>query len=457
MNATLGMIRITGHALAALLSYLGAWREVTVPTVLVLAAAQVVGPLGLLAGLVVLIVALVFLADHGRGLSLDALMRNAGDALERCRRRHLALRVRRRWPALCRELGWDTAEGRTPTTSTGRPDETRRQRPRQPALRHVEALAGTLRVCWRPRGDVSPGKWQEHAEGLGRQLGAHSVRVAELPGEPGTLAATFGMTPLPVRDAVAGPVGEQAQAPPLGPERQVVHQVEAPALRLELGQRAGGGIAAWVPAEVNGLLITGSTGGGKGGAVRCLVSQVLERGAVVHLLDGKGTGEYRWIGDAGGFVYRDVHSMLAALQSLGDELRNRCDDLHALGAASVLELPPRLRPGPILVVMDEAGDVLTLRKTTEERNTDAIRGQLGVLLTQLAQQGRAALIHVAVSLQRADVQALGPSGGALRSNLVARLVVGTTDADGLDAGLGTGHRDLLVHSPAPRVAPWPSR
>lgn len=446
-HGTLGAARVASRALGALSAYLLAWRAFSLPGLVLVAWWVWIHPAFGLGAWLLLVIALVAvvgaLADHGKGFSVDALVRNISDACERTRRRHATTRTRRRWSELCRELGWDTADGRTPTSSTGRPDESRRQKPRQPALRHVEHLGDTLRIAWRPRGDVNPKQWREHAEALRRQLHGHSVRVAEDPREPGTLVATIGLRPLPAHDAAPGPVDGQTPAPTISRESSAVQQ--APTLAVELGQRAGGGIATWRPAEVNGLLVVGATGGGKGGCLRYIAHQVLDQGAVLHVIDPKGTGEYGWVTDRGGHLHRTLERQVDALRVLAMELRGRCDDLAALGAASVSDLPPRLRPQPIVVVVDEAADLFTLRRVPVEKATDELRSEAGSLATVLAQQGRAVGIHPVVALQRPDVSALGPAGGALRAQLVARVVTGTLDEDGCDQALGNGHRELLVN------------
>ncbi len=447
MSTVLGLARVGGRALGGALAYLVAWRAFSVPALAAVFVLVFSGPLfGLPGWLLVAVLGLVAVlahADHGRGFSLDALVHNVGESMERTRRRHAATRLRRRWPAACRELGWDTAEGDPPPSSTGRSRESRRQRPRSPGLRHVEHLGDTLRIAWRPRGDTNPKQWREHAEALRRHLGGHSVRFAEDPREPGTILATIGLRALPVHDNAPGPVDGQAAAPTLASEPLAVHQ--APTLAVELGQRAGGGVAVWRPSEVNGLLVVGATGGGKGGCLRYLASQCLAAGAVVHVIDPKGTGEHAWVTDHGGHLHRGLERQVEVLRVLADELRARCADLAALGAEKIGDLPPRLRPQPVVCVVDEAADLLTLRRVGTEKAADELRAEAGSLLTLLAQQGRAAWIHPVVALQRPDVQALGPAGGALRAQLVARVVAGSIDDDGCDQALGVGHREQLVH------------
>ncbi|MFN8123535.1 MAG: hypothetical protein U0237_13990 [Thermoleophilia bacterium] len=397
------------------------------------------------------VVGFMSVASTDSGYSLDAVVHRVDAAMERTARRHHATRLRRRWPETCRQLGWLPAEEKTPNGQTGR---LRSTRPRPPALRHVEREGDVVRVAWRPRGDVSPKEWQAHAEALRREFRGHSVRFAEDPGEPGVIVATIGLTALPVHDDAPRPGDGQTPANPQEPGLSAIPQATAdehagPHLSVELGARAGGGVARWVPGEVNGLLVTGSTGGGKGGCLRYIAHQVLDQGAVLHVLDPKGDRRTRL-----GHRLRRAPAPRPGAPSGGTrvlsmELRARCDDLAALGAEKVGDLPQRLRPRPIVVMLDEAADALTLRRVATEKQNDDLRAEAGAILTTLAQQGRAAWVHPVVALQRPDVAALGPAGGALRAQLVARVVTGTIDGDGLDAALGDGHRELLPHPDRP--------
>jgi hypothetical protein len=454
IHTAFGAARITGRGVAALTAYMVAWRAFTIPLAAFALWLYVIvpawGPAGWLLLAAAAAIGFASMMDHGSGFSLDALVHHVDAAMERTRRRHHATRLRRRWPEVTRQLGWDAADGKPPTTNNGRPIEGRRMKPRSPALRHVEHLGATVRVAWRPRGNVSPKAWGEHAEALRREFRGHSVRFAEDPAEPGTVVATIGMTPLPIHDNAPRPGDGQTPATQHEPGASAIPQATTNAedgthLAIELGARAGGGVARWVPGEVNGVLITGSTGGGKGGALRYITHQALDQGAVTHVLDPKGTGEHAWVTDFGGHLHRGLERQVELLRVVAHELRSRCDDLAALGAEKVGDLPARLRPQPIVVVVDEAADLLTLRRVTAEKVTDELRSEAGALLTLIAQQGRAAGIHPVIALQRADVQALGPAGGSLRAQLVARIVTGSIDEDGLDQALGTGHRELLTH------------
>jgi hypothetical protein len=400
------------------ISYARAVAPIAVPTVygplVVLAIAGYgygVG-WGILAALAALALGLGSLADGGggRGLSLETLQANLTASAEESRRRAGAVRVRRRWALTCQSLGWETA------TPTG---------PMRPALRHVEALGDRLRVAFRPRGNTDPQTWPAEVDRLRRELGMHSAHHAEHPREPGTVVATFGRVPLPDR-VDAAPAGAGADA------------------RITLGPKAGGGTARWVLAETPGLLLTGSTGGGKGGTIRVILRDLLESGVRVRVIDPKATGEYRWADEAGAKVARGLEESLASLRFIAQEIRDRCALLYAHGVDRVAALPVELRPALGVVVVDEAADLLMLRRVPTERAADDLRAEAGALLSIVASQGRAAGIHVAVAIQRADASLLGPAGGFLRDNLAGRIGLGRLSVEGLDMMFGPGHRDLVV-------------
>lgn len=417
--------------------YLVAWRAFLAPLVAAYAVGRVVqGAVGvpwpLVAVLVVAAVVSAAASDGGR-FTLQTLAARTFEAMQRSRRRTAAWSLRMRWRQTCHELGWTGATDTKPG---------RGGRQSAPALRLVEHLGDVVRLAWRPRGDVRPREWPRQVEALRRHLGAYSASWREDPGDPGTLVGSFGLVPLPVVDADTGTVGGQAEAPQIGRRPSAVHQVDPspdhgePGLRVELGQRAGGGVAAWVPAEVPHLLLVGSTGGGKGSALRYIAHQLLGEGVDLVVLDPKGTGEHRWVEVHGARVARDLPGMVEALTGAEGEMRARCADLLALGATTVRDLPPRLRPRPLVVMCDEAADLLTLRKTTGEKTADDLRQTAGTLLATLGMQGRAAAVHVVVALQRPEVAALGPAGGALRAQLAGRIVTGALDPAGLTMVFG---------------------
>ena len=368
---------------------------------------------GIVAALGVFVFCMAALSDAGggRGLSLETLQLNMTAAAEESRRRIGAVRVRRRWPVTCQSLGWEISGPAGPM---------------RPALRHVEAMGDRIRVAFRPRGNVDPDEWPQEVDRLRRELGMFSAHHLEHPREPATIVATFGRAPLPDR------VDAAPSAPGSGLD-----------VRIALGPKAGGGTAAWVLAETPGLLISGSTGGGKGGTIRVIVRDLLEAGVSVRVIDPKATGEYRWAEEGGATVIRGLEQAVEDLRWIVGEIRRRCDLTYLYGVDKIADLPEDVRPALGVLVVDEAAALLMLRRVSVEREADERRSEAGSLLSIIASQGRAAGIHPVVAIQRADAQLLGPAGGFLRDNLAGRIGLGLR-AEGIDMMFGSGYRDLVT-------------
>lgn len=398
---------------------------VCVPVGGYLIALEWLDPVRALAGaLAALIGVCLMLADEGKGgPSMDRLDETMTSLWQQARREVAAVRVRQGWDETCTALGWETAAA-DPRVRGG--DAVRLIR--RPALRRVQHLGDRLRIAFRPRADQAPKDWPALVDGLRRHLGMHSADFREHPTEPGTIVATFGPEPLPEVHVVTQRPGRQSRD----------------ALRVVLGPKAGGGDAAWVPAESPHLLLAGGTGGGKGGALRVILRELVGAGVSVSVCDPKGTGEYRWAAEAGASVVHDLEGIVRVLREARIEVALRCAVLYDHGLEKMADAPPAHRKAPMVVVLDEAADVLMLRKVPTERAADELRSEAGALAAMVASQGRAASVHLVVAIQRADIQLLGPVGGFLRDNLSGRIGLGRLTVEGLDMLFGPGHRDAIA-------------
>ena len=287
-------------------------------------------------------------------------------------------------------------------------------------------------VSWRPTPDRDPKRFASDAEALRRAVGGCSVSFGEP--VPGVLIARVGLRPLPTRDVVNATAETEAEPLDLGWIEPVASAPVGGPARFIIGRRAGGGVCEWVPSETPHLLAGGSTGSGKGGACRLILSQALAHGWRVFAIDLKQSGEHRWLADHG---VRVAHTPAEAVEVLTDvavEMGLRQGRLWDRGADKLADLGEGDRP--ILLLVDEAQDLLVPTRVNDDE--DALRRQAGDLLGRVAAKGRSAAVHLLVALQRPDVAALGPSGGALRGNLKGRLAIGTLDADGLQMMFGAG-------------------
>jgi DNA segregation ATPase FtsK/SpoIIIE-like protein len=165
---------------------------------------------------------------------------------------------------------------------------------------------------------------------------------------------------------------------------------------------------------------------------------------VLRIVDPKASGDYRWAVERGVPVAHDLEDQIEVLRRAAAEVRTRCRVLWEHGLDRVGLLPPSVRPHPVLVVVDEAADLLLLRRVPAERGADELRSEAGSLVSVIASQGRAAGVHLVVAIQRPDIALLGPAGGFLRDNLTGRVALGRLSVEGMDMLFGSGHRDRVV-------------
>jgi hypothetical protein len=167
------------------------------------------------------------------------------------------------------------------------------------------------------------------------------------------------------------------------------------------------------------------------------------------VLDPKEAGEYAWLEALEVPVITALPDQVEALEHLVRVRRDRQTLVRAHGVDSWHDLPDneRLAFGPVLLVVDEAADLLatTKGKSGEDRLRAALQHKSGELIAELARKGRSAAIHLLVAIQRPETAQLGDQGGALRNNLTARLALGSLDADGLRM-LGVSFTDPVALS-----------
>jgi hypothetical protein len=170
------------------------------------------------------------------------------------------------------------------------------------------------------------------------------------------------------------------------------------------------------------------------------------------VLDPKGTGENRCAHEAGIPVVHDLEAQVELLRRIAQELLQRCRVTWDHGLDRVGALPEGLRPAPVPLVLDEAPDVLLLRRVPAEKEADEFRSEAASLTSEIAAKGRAAAVHLVLSVQRPTVDVLGQFGGFLRANLAGRVLLGRANPESLEAMFGPGRGDL-----APQLTGIPGR
>ncbi|MGH2843007.1 MAG: FtsK/SpoIIIE domain-containing protein [Solirubrobacteraceae bacterium] len=319
-------------------------------------------------------------------------------AWRRCHARSQALSTQYNWPGLCEQLGWSR---RLP--SGGRI---------VPALIDWVEDNHQVRVRLQPLAEHTQQAWDQMADAIRRLVGGESVQWRET---RGVLTVTVSRHALPT--SLAWTAGQC--------DRQ----------HLVIGALRDGAPLALDVARSPHVLLAGATGAGKGGAIRCALAGALQAGWQPIVLDPKESGEYEWARRLAVPILTSIGDQVLTLEVI-DALRERRQTvIRAHGADSWHEVPVIDRSGwrPILVVVDEAADLLTPVKGRSEqaRELAAVQQRAASLITQLARKGRSAGIHLIVAIQRPDITQLGDAGGVLRNNLTARLALGRLDSDGL--------------------------
>ncbi|MFI0739963.1 FtsK/SpoIIIE domain-containing protein [Streptomyces sp. NPDC021100] len=121
---------------------------------------------------------------------------------------------------------------------------------------------------------------------------------------------------------------------------------------------------------------------------------------------------------------------VSLLNVLVAEMEERFDLLAAHGAVDVWELPEKVRPVPIVVLVDEVAELfLTASKKDEER-----RDRLVTSLIRLAQMSRAIGIYLEICGQRFGSE-LGKGATMLRAQLSGRVVHRVNDKQTAEMGL----------------------
>lgn len=366
------------------------WREFSVPVLGVVVAFKTGHPGAASVAVALMVCAVVLL--------LIIRPRVAVRTFRRCRARSAVLSRQIAWPRVCRDLGW-----------------ARR-------LAHDAALIPHL-VSWkederqaivlvRPLPEQGARSWDQMADALRRLVCGATVQWREA---HGTLTVVVSKTGLPGRLGWGSGLSDSE--------------------RLVIGQRHGGSVLALDVRRTPHVLLAGATGSGKGGAIRSAMAGALEAGWQVIVIDPKESGEYRWVERLGVPVLSNIVEQVETLQAIDAVRQSRQTVIKTAGVDTWHQLPADARAGwgPVLVVIDEAADLLVAVKGRSEpqREYAAMQQDAARLIAQLAHKGRSAGVHVIVAIQRPDTAQLGDQGGALRNNLTARLALGTLDAEGI--------------------------
>ena len=199
--------------------------------------------------------------------------------------------------------------------------------------------------------------------------------------------------------------------------------------RLPLGVRPDGTAAVWDSALSPHLLIAGGTGAGKSIAISAVYSMALARGWQVVVGEAQKRGaDYVPARRRFGCLETTVECVAELVASVYAEMERRGALMVEHGVQKLAELPARVRPAPILLIVDEWQGLIreqriakgmpeALKSAAEADN--AHRGSILFWTGKILAEARSAEIHVLIATQEPSVDSLG--GSALRAQLTTRL------------------------------------
>lgn len=192
------------------------------------------------------------------------------------------------------------------------------------------------------------------------------------------------------------------------------------------------------------MLIAGATGGGKTILCRWIIYQLVNKNALVYLIDQKGYVDYRDLREDCRCLDSN-EKILDGLQSVVDEILRRMELCRLSGVSKISDynqLTGVERQPPIFVVVDEANCLLD--PTGKSKTDKDFISQIVQHLLTITRLGRAAHVHLICICQRSDV---GSIPGSLKANMEIRITSHCADKESSMTILGTGDAANLPKIP----------
>ncbi|MFJ9734628.1 FtsK/SpoIIIE domain-containing protein [Streptomyces sp. NPDC101171] len=290
--------------------------------------------------------------------------------------------------------------------------------PVPPKVRRVRGTSTGLRVTLRLPAGLEPADLMAASERLRHAWGVHSVTVAET--KPGYVE--LRMTGYDVLRQVRMPRGAR-------PEGLVV-----PVALREDGTAFVRDYRAMPMA-----LTLGANNSGKSVYQRNLIKGLARLPVALVGIDCKRGVEHS--------VYAARLSALATtpddsatlLDVLVAEMESRFDVLSLHGVSDMWDLPERLRPVPVVVLVDEVAELFLISSKKDEER----RERIVTALIRLAQMARAVGIYLEVCGQRFGSE-LGKGATMLRAQLTGRVVHRVNDKQTAEMGLADVAPDAVM-------------
>ncbi|MFJ9423792.1 FtsK/SpoIIIE domain-containing protein [Streptomyces sp. NPDC101249] len=187
-------------------------------------------------------------------------------------------------------------------------------------------------------------------------------------------------------------------------------------------------------------LIAGATRSGKSTLLARLVTQLAPQRVALVGIDCKGGMELGLFAGRLSALATCRREAVAVLSALVVDMQERMDACRTAGVRSIWELPDKLRPVPVVVLVDEIAELYLSDGTRESR---AEAEQCSTLLLRIAQLGAALGLHLVVAGQRVGSD-LGPGVTALRAQLGGRICHRVNDPGTAEMALGDLNKDAVA-------------
>ncbi|MET9645577.1 FtsK/SpoIIIE domain-containing protein [Streptomyces syringium] len=198
---------------------------------------------------------------------------------------------------------------------------------------------------------------------------------------------------------------------------------------------------AWVMnlRQVPHWLIVGATRSGKSALLARLVKELARQPVALVGVDCKGGMELGLFGRRFSALATTRPEAASTLGALVADMQERMRTCRDAGARSIWELPEKLRPVPVVVIVDELAE---LYLTDGTRAAKAEAEQCSTFLLRLAQLGGALGLHLVIAGQRVGSD-LGPGVTALRAQLGGRVCHRVHDSGTAEMALGDLNKDAV--------------
>ncbi|MCP9988081.1 plasmid transfer protein [Streptomyces sudanensis] len=290
--------------------------------------------------------------------------------------------------------------------------------PVPPKIRRVRGSATGMRVTLRLPAGLEPADVVAASERLRHAWGVHSVNVVET--KPGFVE--LRMTGYDVLRRVKMP-----RRLPSGP------------MRVPVALREDGTAFVRDYLKVPHALTLGANQSGKSMYQRNLVAGLARLPVALVGIDCKRGVEQRGYAPRLSALAVTPEEASGLLDALVGEMEARFDLLSEHGAADVWALPERVRPVPVVVLVDEVAELFLVAGKKEEERRDRMVMQM----IRMGQMARAAGIFLEVCGQRFGSD-LGKGATTLRAQLTGRVVHRVNDKQTADMGLGDIAPDAVM-------------